>query len=439
MQALPDRWVIAIGGSAVMLLIGTVYSWAIFAQPLVVGFGWDLTTATWTYAIANFSLATVGVVVGGFWLDRKGPRRVAMTGVALWGAGNVLAGLGTPIFGAPWLYLTYGLIGGVGAGMAYIAPLAVVSKWFPERRGLAGGLVVGSFGLGAFVYNQFIPRLPAFHAFSVQAAQILAAGAAGRTAPDAALGILATGEGVRTIMQIFIASGLAFLAIGLPAASILRNPPAERDGGPRSKRSSVGYPPTSVVRMPQFYLLWLQLFANVIAGITIISNAVVILSDLTRLAPAEIAPLFGVVSVFNAVGRFFWGGISDRIGCQRTFAAMFTVQALTLYWLCGVHAPAPALAGFAIVLLCCGGGFGTMPSYSAQCFGTRYMGLNYGLVLTAWGAAGLLGPILVARAKDIGISFAVLMPAVACALVASVILPILTRPPAPAVRSAPAI
>jgi MFS transporter, OFA family, oxalate/formate antiporter len=424
-----------------MLLIGTVYSWAIFAQPLIVGFGWDLTTTTWAYAIANFCLATVGVVLGGYWLDRKGPRRVAMTGVGLWGAGNVLAGLGTPLFGAPWLYLTYGLIGGIGAGMAYIAPLAVVSKWFPERRGLAGGLVVGSFGLGAFIYNQFIPRLPAFHAFSVQAAQILATGATARSPAGAALHLSAISEGAHTIMHIFVASGLAFLVIGLPAASILRNPPADRDfeGRPALKRSSVGYPPATVVRMPQFYLLWLQLFANVIAGITIISNAVVILSDLTRLAPAEIAPLFGVVSVFNAVGRFFWGGISDRIGCQRSFAAMFAVQAATLYWLCGVHTPAPALAGIAIVLLCCGGGFGTMPSYSAQCFGTRYIGLNYGLVLTAWGAAGLLGPMLVARAKDIGISFAVLMPAIACALMASVILPVLTRRPPPAVRSAPAV
>jgi OFA family oxalate/formate antiporter-like MFS transporter len=424
-----------------MLLIGTVYSWAIFAQPLIVAFGWDLTTTTWAYAIANFCLATVGVVLGGFWLDRKGPRQVAMTGMGLWGVGNVLAGLGTPRFGAPWLYLTYGLIGGIGAGMAYITPLAVVSKWFPERRGLAGGLVVASFGLGAIIYNQFIPRLPAFHAFSVQAAQILATGATARPPAGAALHLSAIGEGAQTIMHIFIASGLAFLVIGLPAASILRNPPADRDfdGRPASKRSSVGYPPTAVVCMPQFYLLWLQLFANVIAGITIISNAVVILSDLTRLAPAEIAPLFGVVSVFNAVGRFFWGGISDRIGCQRSFAAMFAVQAATLYWLCGVHTPAPALTGIAIVLLCCGGGFGTMPSYSAQCFGTRYMGLNYGLVLTAWGAAGLLGPMLVARAKDIGITFAGLMPAIACALMASAILPILTRRPPPAVRSATAV
>jgi MFS transporter, OFA family, oxalate/formate antiporter len=439
-QSLPDRWVIAIAGSVVMLLIGTVYSWAMFAQPLIVGFGWDLTTTTWAYAIANFSLATVGVVLGGFWLDRKGPRRVAMTGVALWGAGNLLAGLGTPLFGAAWLYLTYGLIGGIGAGMAYITPLAVVSKWFPERRGLVGGLIVGSFGLGAFIYNQFIPRLPAFHAFSAQAARILAASVTDRT-PAVAPHVFATGEGAHIIMQIFIASGLAFLAIGLPAASMLRNPPAARHADDRSgsRLTSVGYPPASVVRMPQFYLLWLQLFANVIAGITIISNAVVILSDLTRLAPAEIAPLFGGVSVFNALGRFFWGGISDRIGCQRTFAAMFAVQAVTLYWLCGVHGSAAALAGFAIVLLCCGGGFGTMPSYSAQCFGTRYMGLNYGLVLTAWGAAGLLGPMLVARAKDVGVSFTALMPAIACALLASVILPLLTRRPAPAMRSAPAV
>ena len=395
-----------------MLLIGTVYSWAIFVQPLTVAFGWDLTKTTWAYAIANSSLAIVGVVVGGFWLDRRGPRPVAMTGIALWGAGNVLAGLGTPVFGAPWLYVTYGLIGGMGAGMAYITPLAVVSKWFPKRRGLAGGLVVGSFGLGAFVYNEALSRLPSFLALSPH-----------------------------TVTQIFVASGAIFLAIGLPAASLLRNPPAQNDGGGRAdpKRSTVGYPPASVVRMPQFYLLWLQLFANVIAGIAIISNAVVILSDLTHLAPAKIAPLFGIVSIFNAIGRFFWGAISDRIGCQRTFAAMFTVQAVTLYWLCGVHDPVPALAGFALVLLCCGGGFGTMPSYCAQCFGTRYMGLNYGMVLTAWGAAGLLGPMVVARAKDIGVSFADLMPAIACALMASVILPILTRRPAPAVLSAPAV
>ena len=133
MRALPDRWVIAIGGSAVMLLIGTVYSWAIFAQPLIVGFGWDLTTTTWAYAIANFCLATVGVVVGGLWLDRREPSARCDDGRGPLGSqGKRARRARHALFGAPWLYITYGLIGGVGAGMAYVTPLAVVSKWFPR-------------------------------------------------------------------------------------------------------------------------------------------------------------------------------------------------------------------------------------------------------------------------------------------------------------------
>jgi OFA family oxalate/formate antiporter-like MFS transporter len=146
--------------------------------------------------------------------------------------------------------------------------------------------------------------------------------------------------------------------------------------------------------MPQFYLLWLQLFVNVIAGITIISNAVFVLADLTRFSPAVIAPLFGLVSIFNAFGRLMWGAISDRIGCNHTFAVMFAAQAVTVLLLAHTHALVPALAAVSVILLCCGGGFGTMPSYNARCFGTKFMGLNYGLILSAWGFAGLVGPLI---------------------------------------------
>jgi MFS transporter, OFA family, oxalate/formate antiporter len=402
-----------------MLLIGSLYSWGIFTEPLTVAFGWDVTTATWAYAIANFSLAAIGAVVGGFWQDRAGPRPVALTGVCLWGVGNLLAGLGTARFGAPWLYLTYGFIGGVGAGMAYITPLAVASKWFPERRGFAGGLIVAGFGLGAFLYNQIVPRLPSFHLFALEVGRTIAA----RDAAHAALAVHPSAAGIAAVMPVFTYSGICFLAIGIPAALLLRNPTRRPTSAPRS---DLGLPPSAVVRMPQFYLLWLQLFANVIAGIAIISNAVVILADLTGLASVILAPLFGLVSIFNAVGRFFWGAISDRIGCERTFAAMFVVQAVTLYGLRGAHDPVVAFSGFAIVLLCCGGGFGTMPSYSAQCFGTRYMGLNYGLLLTAWGVAGVIGPLLVARTKDVFGSSIALMPAIGGVLIVSLALPLLT-------------
>ena len=438
-----NRWRIAIAATAVMLTIGTLYSWAIFTQPLLVAYGWDLTVTTWAYAIANFSLAAIGVVIGGFWQDKAGPRTVAMVGVTLWGCGNLLAGLGTSTLGAPWLYLTYGVIGGVGAGMAYIAPLSMVTKWFPDKKGLAGGFVAGGFGLGAFVYNQLVPRLPRFHAAAVHASGFIAARANAKAAGTGFDPTMLTPEQTFTagdidaVMQVIAVSGVIFLVLGLLAATVFRNPPNDYriPGYPPARArvtalsTGVDYSPGQIVAMPQFYLLWLQLFANVIAGITIISNAVFILADLTRVSAATIAPLFGLVSVFNALGRLLWGAISDRIGCNNTFAAMFALQAITLFLLADVHDLTIALSAVAVILLCCGGGFGTMPSFNANYFGTKFMGLNYGLIVTAWGFAGLIGPMIVARAKDLTGSFAGMLPIVASVLMVSVIIPFVTKKP----------
>jgi MFS transporter, OFA family, oxalate/formate antiporter len=434
-----NRWVIAIAGTVVMVTIGCLYSWGLFTQPLLVAYGWDLRTTTWAYAIANFSLAAVGAVVGGFWQDRAGPRRVAMVGVALWGLGNVLAGLGTSRVGAPWLYATYGIMGGIGAGMAYITPVAMVTKWFPDRKGLAGGLVAAGFGLGAFVYNLWVPRLAGFHAAALHAGGFLAARAAATAAgthfdlQHLAATQSFTAADAAAVMQVFMASGVVFLLVGLAAASLFRNPPpGYRVASPRvlAGRSPVeSYSPSQIVATPQFYLLWLQLFVNVIGGITIISNAVFILTDLTRVSAAAIAPLFGLVSIFNALGRLFWGAVSDRIGCNKTFAAMFAIQAVTLFLLSDVHDLTLALIATSVVLFCCGGGFGTMPSFNASCFGTKYMGLNYALILTAWGFAALVGPILVARAKDMTGSFSGMLPLIAMVLLGAVFLPFLTKKP----------
>jgi OFA family oxalate/formate antiporter-like MFS transporter len=426
-----NRWTIAAAGTVVMLTIGCIYSWAIFTQPLLVAYHWDLRTTTWAYSIANFSLAAVGAVIGGFWQDKAGPRQVAMVGVTLWGCGNVLAGLGTPAFGALWLYVSYGIIGGIGAGMAYITPLAMVTKWFPDRKGLAGGLVAGGFGLGAFVYNQLVPRLTGFHAAAVHAGGFIAAKASADSAGQpfdpgtlSSAQLFTSADGA-AVMQVFVVSGLVFLVVGLLTASLFRNPPA----GYGAPRAATGYSPSQVIATPQFYLLWLQLFVNVIGGITIISNAVFILADLTKFSAAAIAPLFGLVSIFNAIGRFFWGAVSDRIGCNRTFALMFAIQAATLFLLSHVTGLSLALAAISVILLCCGGGFGTMPSFNAHYFGTRYMGLNYGLILSAWGFAGLTGPILIARAKDLTGSFAGMLPLIALILLASVMLPFVTKKP----------
>jgi OFA family oxalate/formate antiporter-like MFS transporter len=438
-EGMPNRWVIAIAGTVVMVTIGCLYSWGLFTQPLLVAYGWDLRTTTWAYAIANFSLAAVGALIGGFWQDRAGPRKVAMVGVALWGAGNVLAGLGTSGLGAPWLYATYGIMGGIGAGMAYITPVAMVTKWFPDRKGLAGGLVAAGFGLGAFVYNLLVPRLAGFHAAALHAGGFLAAkGAATAAGTQFDLRGLApaqtfTAADIGAVMQVFVASGGVFLVIGLTAALVFRNPPPGYRGASLNvlagRPAVESYSPSQILATPQFYLLWLQLFVNVIGGITIISNAVFILTDLTSVSAAAVAPLFGLVSIFNALGRLFWGAVSDRIGCNKTFAAMFAIQAVTLFLLSDVHDLTLALTATSVVLFCCGGGFGTMPSFNASCFGTKYMGLNYALILTAWGFAALVGPILVARAKDMTGSFAGMLPLMGLVLFGAVILPFLTKKP----------
>jgi len=419
-----NRWVIAIAAVIVMMMTGTLYSWAIFTQPLLAAFDWDVRECTWAYATANFCLAAIGAALGGFWQDRQGPRRVAMTGMTLWGLGNILAGLGTGAWGAPWLYLTYGVIGGVGAGMAYIAPVTMVTKWFPERRGLAGGMVAGAFGLGAFLYNQCVPRLPGFHAAASHADRWIAA----KTAPGGSALLMAPAD-IAAVMHTFIGSGCVDLVAGVLAASLFRNPPATDWPGTLATQARPGLAPSAVVRTPQFYLLWLQLFANSIGGITIISNAVYILQDLTHLPAAGLAPLFGLVSIGNAIGRPFWGAVSDRIGCRHTFALMFVLQAAVLFLLPSAHDLGLAMAGVAVVLLCCGGGFGTMPAYNAEYFGTRFMGLNYGLILTAWGVAGLVGPLLIARAKDLTGSFSASLPLVASLLLVAVVLPCLSSRP----------
>jgi nitrate/nitrite transporter NarK len=283
-----------------------------------------------------------------------------------------------------------------------------------------------------------VPRFAGFHAAAVHAGSFLAAHLDSRQ-PVALRPLAAqvfSAVDIGAVMQVFVGSGLVFLLLGLAGASLFRNPPPDyrppgyRAGALRpAAPDAVNYAPSQIIAMPQFYLLWLQLFVNVIGGITIISNAVFMLSDLTRVSAAAIAPLFGLVSIFNALGRLFWGAVSDRIGCNKTFAAMFAIQALTLFLLSDVHDLTLALTATAVVLFCCGGGFGTMPSFNAGCFGTKYMGLNYALILTAWGFAALIGPILVARAKDVTGSFAGMLPLMALMLLGAVVLPFLTRKP----------
>jgi MFS family permease len=438
----PNRWLIAAAGVIVMICLGTAYSWSSFTQPMIASFNWSNQTTTWTFAVAIFFLG-VGAVIGGRWQDSVGPRTVTLTGVVLWGVGNLLAGLGTTHFGAPWLYLTYGVIGGLGMGMGYITPVATVTKWFPDKRGLASGMVVMGYGLGAFFYGFVLKAIGPFQAASKAAgafADAKAAAVKAGTTFDPTQYAL-TGDQVAAIMNVFIGSGIAYLVIGGLFASLLRNPPAGYSvpGTVAAAASAqTSFTPNQVLRSPQFYLLWLMLFLNVTAGILIISNAVPIIRELTGVAAAVAVPAYGVVAIFNGLGRFFWGAVSDRIGRNMAYVLIFGLQVVIFFLLAGLHSLPLVLGAFAIVLLCYGGGFGTMPSFNADYFGTKFLGVNYGMIITAWGCGGIVGPIVAAKVKDATGSFSGSLVPVAIMLLVAMILPFITKKPAPAAQTIPA-
>ncbi len=426
-----NRWWIAVAGTISMACLGTVYSWSLFTQPLIAAFGWSNTTTTWAFALAILFLG-IGAVIGGRWQDRVGPRQVAVTGLVLWGIGNVLAGLGTTRLGAPWIYVTYGLIGGLGLGLGYVTPVAAVTKWFPDKRGFGSGMVVMGFGLGAFFYNNILKAIPAFAAASREAGRALAArgaGAAATMSPAA----------VHTIMSTFVWSGIVFAILGGLCASLVRNPPADlaapgtaAQAAPAAAARTVSghdYPPSEALRTPQFWALWAMLFLNVTAGILFISNAVPIMRELTRAAPETALAVYGFIALFNGLGRFFWGAVSDRIGRNMAYILIYGTQVVIFFIVGGIHSLPVVTLLFAIVLLDYGGGFGTMPSFTADYFGTKFMGVNYGWILLAWGVGGIVGPIFVARVKDVTGSFSGALPIIAIVLLVAMILPFVVRRP----------
>jgi MFS family permease len=432
--AAPNRWLIALAGTIVMIFLGIVYSWSSFTTPLAASFNWSNQTTTWAFEIAIFFLG-LGAVVGGRWQDRVGPRTVTIVGVVLWGLGTLLAGVGTTQFGAPWLYITYGIIGGFGNGMAYITPVAVVTKWFPDKRGLASGMVVMGFGLGAFFYGFILKAIGGFVLASRHAAAFAdaktAALKAGTTFDPSLFPV--TSADTAAIMNVFIGTGIAIVIVGGICAYFLANPPAGYSvaGAVAAAASHEGsFTPSQVLRTPQFYGLWIMLFLNVTAGILIVSNAVPIIRELTGLAPAAVLGAYGLVAIFNGLGRFFWGAVSDRVGRNMTYTLIFGIQVLVFFFLPQFHSLPVVLGAFAIILACYGGGFGTMPSFNADYFGTKYLGINYGFILTAWGTAGVVGPFIAATVKDRTGSFSGALIPVAVMLLIAAFIPFFVKKPA---------
>jgi len=394
-----NRWIIAVAGICMQIALGAVYAWSVFRTPLATQFGWTIAEVTLTFTISIFVLG-VAAFFGGLWLNRKGPRVVAVTGGVLYGLGVFLASFSANKLW--WLYVSYGLIGGLGLGFAYIVPVAVLVKWFPDRRGLIAGIAVGGFGAGALI-----------------------------TAPVATYLIKTVG-----VLDTFAYLGAAYLIVTVVTAFFMQNPPEGwRPAGwtpPASlvaQRAGADYTLSGALRTWQWYALWLLLFLNTFAGISVISQEAPIFQELVGVTAVVAASMVGVASIGNAVGRVFWAWVSDLITRRATFLVMFLLQVL-LFWLL---ARANMVAGMTVltfvVLMCYGGGFGTMPAFAADYFGSKNVGPIYGLMLTAWGTASAVGPLLIAYLRQSTGAYYRPLHVIAVVMAVSAVLPLVMSAP----------
>ena len=395
-----NRWGIALAGIVLQIVLGSVYAWSVFRTPLTKQFHWSISQVTLTFTICIVVLG-FAAFFGGLWLGKAGPRTVAVTGAFLYGLGTLLASLSADHL---WvLYATYGLIGGTGLGFAYIVPVAVLVKWFPDRRGFITGVAVGGFGAGALITAPVATRLMA-------------------------------GAGV---LHAFALLGIGYMILGVAASLFMRNP--EKDWKPEgwspspvltAQRSSVNLTLGEALGTWQWWALWLILFLNTSAGISLISQESPVFQELAKVTVIAAAGMVGIVSIGNAVGRVFWAWVSDLLSRRVTFIITFLVQVALFWFLPQITSAAILTAVAFLILMCYGGGFGTMPAFAADYFGSANVGSIYGLMLTAWGAASAFGPLLVAHMRQANGNYNSGFHTLALIVLVATAIPLAIRPPA---------
>jgi len=388
------RWLIAGAAIVMQLCLGTVYAWSVFKKPLMGAHGWAETPTQMTFMIFMFTIGCAAAF-GGTLVDKKGPKFVATIGGLLFGAATLLSGLADQVGNLNLLYLSYGIIGGIGNGFCYVTPIATLIRWFPDKRGLVTGLAVMGFGFGAFFMGKIAPAM--IIAFK------------GGMTPSG-------------VAQTFYIWGVIFLVLVVGAAQLFKNPPKGwLPAGFKPSASTVSAADSftfgEAVKTPQWWMLWSMLFLNVSAGLGLISQLSPLaqeyykpLVDPSTLANPEMlikalavagGTVVSISAIFNGLGRLFWARVSDTIGRKAVFATMFATQAviyvlvamgfLSNYWLFTVAA--------CYLLACYGGGFATMPAFAADNFGPGYIGKVYGFMLTAWACAGIVGPLVFSAYK----------------------------------------
>jgi OFA family oxalate/formate antiporter-like MFS transporter len=381
MEKSKNRWFIAAAAVGIHISIGSVYAWSNFTNPLIKEFGWSARQVQLTFSLAILFLGLSAAFLGHF-VEKYGPRKAGLLASVFFGVGVFGSGFALQMGSLPLLYLFYGVLGGIGLGVGYISPVSTLVKWFPDHRGMATGLAIMGFGFAAAISSPVMDALI---------------------------------KSVGTAKTFYILGVAYFLVMALSALN-LEKPPANwqpagyQDKMKRSKQRQTAdlsqLTANESVKTARFYYLWVMLFINVTCGIAILSAAKPLAQESIGLTTGEAAALVGILGIFNGLGRIGWASVSDYIGRPNTYTTFFALQIVLFALLPHTTSSLLFQVMLAIIYTCYGGGFASIPAYIGDLFGTKQLGAIHGYILTAWSAAGLVGPMFAAWMKDTTGSYA---------------------------------
>ena len=393
-----SRWMVPPAALCIHLCIGQAYAFSVFNLPMTKLIGitqsvpgdWTIPELGWIFSIAIFVLGFSAAFLGR-WVEEGGPRRAMFTSALCWAGGFLISAIGVYVHNIWIVYLGYGLVGGIGLGLGYIAPVSTLIKWFPDRPGMATGMAIMGFGGAAFIASPLSVWL--MNKFSTLSH----------------VGVAET----------FIVMGTIYFVFMMVGAFIVRLPaPGWKPEGYVAPAQASKLITTSDVyvydalKTPQFWCIWIVLCINVTAGIGVIGQASAMSQEMFpgHITAVAAAGFVGLMSLFNMVGRFFWASTSVYIGRKNTYF-VFMVLGLLLYCAVPYTGSIGSVVGFVLAFLVIismyGGGFATVPAYLRDMFGTRYVGAIHGMLITAWSMAGIFGPVLVNYIREYNITHGV--------------------------------
>jgi MFS family permease len=393
-----SRWMIPPAALCVHLCIGQAYALSVFNLPMTKLLGisqsapgdWKLTELGWIFSIAMVFLG-LSAAVFGRWVEEGGPRKAMFTAGVCWAGAFLVSAIGIYTHTLWIIYLGYGVIGGCALGIGYISPVSTLMKWFPDRPGMATGMAIMGFGGGALIASPLSVWLMS------------------KFATSSDVGVLSTFITLGCVYFCFMMFGALIVRVPAPGWKPEGYVPPVAATKLMTKNDVYVY---QAVKTPQFWLIWIVLFLNTTAGIGVLGQASAMSQEMFpgHITAVAAAGLVGLMSLFNMGGRFSWASLSDYIGRKNTYFVY-----MTLGFILYVTVPYAGGSGNVVLFVICflvivsmyGGGFSTVPAYLRDMFGTRYVGAIHGILLTAWSAAGIVGPVLINYIREYNITHGV--------------------------------